>query len=143
MEKGNSNRGLRYLISAAALVVILWGIYQAKSFVLWLLVSVFLAVIGTRALLWLERKRVPSVVAVLLVVAGLIGILLCMGALAGASINTFSNALPLYQDRLQEQISALKGRLGTRGIEVPDKLLLKVDRSATGTGTLSGGCAAG
>lgn len=124
-EQGNSKRGTRYLVIMAALVVILWGIYQAKSFVVWLLVSVFLAIIGTRPLLWLERKRVPSVVGVLIVVTSLIGILLCMGVLVGASINNFSNALPLYQERLHEEISALKGQLSTWGVEIPDKFLLE------------------
>jgi predicted PurR-regulated permease PerM len=125
IEKANSERGTRYLIGAAALVVIIWWIYQAKSFVVWLLVSVFLAVLGAPPLLWLERKRVPSFVAILLVVAGVIGILLCLGAFVGASINSFSNALPLYQDRLQGQFSAFKEALSTQGIEIPDKFLLK------------------
>lgn len=124
-EQGDSNRGTRFLLIMAALVVILWGIHQAKSFVVWLLISVFLAVIGTRPLFWLERKGIPSVVAVLIVVASLIGILLCMGLLVGASISNFSNALPIYQERLQEQISAFKGWLSSRGVEMPDKFLLK------------------
>lgn len=125
IEKTSSERGTRYLIGAAALVVIFWGIYQAKSFVVWLLVSVFLAILGAPPLLWLQRKRVPSFLAILIVLAGFIGILLCLGAFVGASINSFSNALPLYQDRLQEQFSAFKEALNTKGIEIPDKFLLK------------------
>jgi len=124
-EQGDSKRGTRFLLIMAALVVILWGIHQAKSFLVWLLIAVFVAIIGTRPLLWLERKRVPSGVAVLIVVASLIGILFCMGVLVGASINNFSNALPFYQERLHEQISAFKGRLSAQGVEMPDKFLLQ------------------
>jgi len=121
----NEQRGVRFLVIVAALVVIIWGIYQAQSVLVPFLVSVFLAVIGTSPLLWLERKRVPSVIAVLLVVGGIIGILLFIGALVGTSINSFSNALPFYEARIQEQFSALKELLTSKEIESPDKLVLK------------------
>jgi len=123
--QGNEQRGVRFLFIVAALVVIIWGIYQAQSVLVPFLVSVFLAVIGTSPLLWLERKRVPSVIAVLLVVGGIIGILLIIGALVGTSINSFSNALPFYEARIQEKFFALKDLLMSKEIESPDKLVLK------------------
>ena len=123
-EQGESNRGIRVLVITAALVVIIWGIYQAQTILVWLLVSVFLAVIGTPPLLWLERKRVPSVIAVLLVVGALVGILLIVGALVGTSINSFSSALPLYRARLQEQLLSLKEFLLRKDIELPEDFLL-------------------
>jgi predicted PurR-regulated permease PerM len=123
--QGNEQRGVRFLFIVAALVVIIWGIYQAQSVLVPFLVSVFLAVIGTSPLLWLERKRVPSVIAVLLVVGGIIGILLIIGALVGTSINSFSNALPFYEARIQEKFFALKDLLMNKEIESPDKLVLK------------------
>jgi predicted PurR-regulated permease PerM len=89
------------------------------------LVSVFLAVIGTSPLLWLERKGVPSVIAVLLVVGGIICILLFIGALVGTSVNSFSNALPFYEARIHERFLPLKELLTSKGIESPDKLVLK------------------
>jgi AI-2 transport protein TqsA len=121
----NEERGVRFLFIVAALVVIIWGIYQAQSVVVPFLVSVFLAVIGTPPLLWLERKRVPSVIAVLLVVGGIIGILLIIGALVGTSLNSFSNALPFYRARIHEQFFALKELLLRNGIEISDKFLLE------------------
>jgi AI-2 transport protein TqsA len=123
--RGNEQGGVRILLIVAALVVIIWGIYQAQSVLVPFLISVFLAVIGTSPLLWLERKRVPSVIAVLLVVGGIIGILLIIGALVGTSINSFSNALPFYEARIQEKFFALKDLLTSKGIESPDRLVLK------------------
>jgi len=123
--RGNEQRGVRILFIVAALVVIIWGIYQAQSVLVPFLVSVFIAVIGTSPLLWLERKRVPSVIAVLLVVGGIIGILLIIGAFVGTSINSFSNALPFYEARIQEKFFALKELLTSKEIESPDKLVLK------------------
>jgi len=110
---------------SAALVVIIYGIYQAQSIVALLLFSVFLALIGTPSVLWLERKRVPSSVAVMIVIAGMIALLLIIGVVVGASLSTFSDALPFYQKRLQEQVLALKPLLASKHIVVTNKVLLE------------------
>ena len=66
IEQNNSQQGIRFLVIAAALVIIVWGINQAQSVLVSFLVAVFFASIGTSPVLWLERKRIPSVIAVLL-----------------------------------------------------------------------------
>ena len=124
-EKSSSSGGARLIVIVAAFVIIVWGISQARSVMLVSLVSVFLAIIGTPPVLWLQRKRIPPGIAVLLVVAGMITLLLIIGVVVGTSINSFSDTLPSYQARIQEQASALKGMLGSRGIEIPDTVLLK------------------
>ena len=121
----NSQRGIRFLVIAAALVIIIGGIYQAQSVLVSFLVAVFLAVIGTPPVVWLERKRIPSVVAVLLVVTGMIIVLLIVGGLVGTSLNNFSDALPSYQQRIQEEVSTLKALLEKKGIRVTEKVLLE------------------
>lgn len=123
-EQNTPRRKTNLVVIMAALVVIVFGISQAQSVMVLLLVSVFLAVLGATPVLWLEHKRVPDVVAVLIVVAGMIAILLLIGGLVGASLSSFSASLPLYQSRLQEQTLALKDFLATKGITVTDKVLL-------------------
>jgi predicted PurR-regulated permease PerM len=124
-EQSNFPRGARFLIIAAALVIIIGGINQARSVLVSSLVAVFLAALGTPQVLWLERKRIPSVVAVLIVVAGMIAILLLVGGLVGTSLNNFSGDLPSYQQRIQEQVSTLKALLADKGIRVTDQVLLE------------------
>ncbi|RPI72647.1 MAG: AI-2E family transporter, partial [Geobacteraceae bacterium] len=123
-EQNNSQQGIRFLVIAAALVIIIVGINQAQSVLVSFLVAVFFAIIGTPPVLWLQRKRIPSVVAVLLVVSGMITILLIVGAIVGASINSFYTELPVYQTRLREQVSAFQSFLATKGIRGMDKILL-------------------
>src|SRR4030067_2358561 len=98
--QNNSQQGIRFLVIAAALLILIMGINQAQSVLVSFLVAVFFAIIGTPPVLWLERKRIPSVVAVLLVVAGMITILLIVGAIVGAAINSFYTELPIHQTRL-------------------------------------------
>ncbi|HEY6010838.1 MAG TPA: AI-2E family transporter [Nitrospirota bacterium] len=124
-EQTNSQQGIRFLVIAASLVIIIAGVYQAQSVLVSVLLAVFLAMLGTPPVLWLERKRIPSFVAVLLVVAGMIGILLIVGAIVGASINSFYTALPVYQARLHDQVTAFQSLLETKGIRVTEKMLFE------------------
>ena len=110
---------------AAALVIIIGGINQAQSVLVSFLAAVFLAMLGTPPVLWLERRRVPSLVAVLLVVTGMVVVLLIVGGLVGASLNSFIDALPSYQQRIQEQVSALKALLAKKGFRLTDKMLFE------------------
>jgi predicted PurR-regulated permease PerM len=57
--------------------------------------------------------------------AVMITLLLVIGGVVGASLSTFSDALPFYQKRLQEQVFALKPLLASKHIVVTDKVLLE------------------
>jgi AI-2 transport protein TqsA len=118
-------RGTRFLVIAATLVVIVSGVHQAQAVLASLLVAVFLSMLGTPPVLWLERKRVPTLVSVLLVVAAMVIILVGAGAIVGASLSSFSTELPAYQARMQEKVSALLAFLSTKGIRRVDKVLLE------------------
>jgi predicted PurR-regulated permease PerM len=123
-DQSTSHRGTRPFIIAASLVIMIWGINQAQSVVVVFLVSVFLAVIGTVPVLWMERKRIPSGAAVLIVLAAMITLLLSIGVVVGASLNGFSNALPFYQTRIQDMLLELKALLARNGMALTDKVLL-------------------
>ena len=71
--------------------------------------------LGTPQVLWLERKRVRTVIAVLLVVAGMIVVLLIVGGLVAHLSTAFIDGLPSYQQRIQEQVSALRTFLAREG----------------------------
>lgn len=123
-DQSASHSGMRVFIIAACLVILVWGINQAQSVVVVFLVSVFLAVIGSVPVLWMEQKRIPTAAAVLIVVAAMIALLLGIGAVVGASINGFSSAMPLYQNRMQAMFVDLKSLLAGKGVALPDNVLL-------------------
>jgi len=113
-------------VSAAALVLVIGGIYQARTAMESSLIAVFLAMLGTPPVLWLERKRIPSVVAVLLVVTGMVAILLILGAIAAAAITNFYHELPAYQARLQWHVAELQAFFASKGIRGMDQVLLQI-----------------
>ncbi|MBE0572961.1 MAG: AI-2E family transporter [Ignavibacteriaceae bacterium] len=123
-EQINSSRGFRILISAAALVIVIAGVSLAQSVVVLFLVSFFLALLGTPPVLWLKEKHIPSVFAVLIVMAGMIVILLLIGVQIGTSFSSFSDDLPLLQSRIREQVSGLIVMLQGKGIVVQESFFL-------------------
>lgn len=121
----NPKSGTYYFVIAATLVVIIAGIYLAQSVVVLFLVSVFLALLGAPPVLWLREKKVPSVLAVFIVIAVMILILLLIGAQIVTSINGFSDELPLLQSRIREQVINLSAFLASRGIILSEKFYLE------------------
>jgi len=124
-EQSDSFRGMRILVSAAAFVIIIAGINLAQSAVVLILVSVFLALLGTPPVLWLKEKRIPSGFAVLIVMASMLIILILIGAQIGTSLSSFSDELPFLQSRIREQVSKLSVLLISKGIVVNEKFFLE------------------
>ena len=100
-EQSDPHRGTRILIILAALAIITGDIHQAQTVIVWFLGAFFLAAIGIPSVRWLDQKRIPHVVAVLLVVACMATILLVIGGLVVTSLKSFYANLPYYQVRLQ------------------------------------------
>lgn len=97
----NVPRNSNALISFAAVVVIVYGLQAAKVLLVPFLLAVFLALVTVRPMLWLQRNRVPSVLAALIIVIALMLIIGLVGGIVGSSIADFTNALPSYQARLE------------------------------------------
>lgn len=140
--QNKSSRGIKILVSAASFVIIIAGINLAQSVIVLCIACVFLALIGTPPVLWLERKKIPSFLSVAIVISVMIIILLMIGALVGTSLKSFSDALPFYQIRVQEQIAEFEMLLTKVGIIITDKTLLNYINPETimnlTTGLLSG-----
>jgi AI-2 transport protein TqsA len=89
-----------------------------------LLISFFLALLGTPPVLWLKAKRIPSAFAVLIVMAGMIIIILLVGAQIVSSFSNFTDELPLLQSRIREQVLELSTLLRSKGFSGTQKYLL-------------------
>ena len=95
-----STKSAGAVISIAAVVVIIYGMQAAKVLLVPFLLAAFLALIAVRPMLWLQKHKVPAVLAALLIVAAMMFILAVVGTIVGSSIADFTAALPGYQARL-------------------------------------------
>ena len=119
---GNTAQGFRFLLIAASLVVVIAGLRAAAPIALPFALSLLLAILSLPLLLWLQDKRVPTTLAVLLTVLANI---VCLGAIVlivGGSVQSFTREAPKYADRLQQMNAALLAWLQSKGIEVSPEI---------------------
>jgi len=109
-----SDKGARFLVMSAAFMIVVAGLKASQSLLIPFFLAAFLAVLCSPAVRWLSDRKVPNVLAVLIVVFLLALILFGLGALVGGSINQFTVAAPKYAERvnaLWDQIKAGIDRL--------------------------------
>lgn len=113
------------LLILAALVVVIAGMRAAADVLVPFLLSGFIAVISAPTLFWLQRHRVPTVLALTAVLALIVGIGLAVAALVGNSLQDFSESLPQLQARLIQETTGLLDYLRRLGIDVMSGPLLE------------------
>lgn len=124
-ENIRQSKGSGYLIIAAAFVIVVAGMKQAASIIVPFLLAVFISIIAAQPLFYLKGKRVPTALALLIVIAGVLIIGLVISLLIGTSLDDFSSSMPEYQARIQEKMTVLFQWLENRGIGMPHKDMVK------------------
>ncbi|GLS27906.1 AI-2E family transporter [Marinibactrum halimedae] len=92
----------RFLLVTAAFVVVVAGMKTAESLLVPFFLSLFIAVICSPPLSWMNRKGVPNWLAILIIIAVIVVSGMVIGAVVGSSISSFRESLPEYQERLHE-----------------------------------------
>jgi AI-2 transport protein TqsA len=118
------NRVQRLLLTMAAFVVVVAGIRAAQDILVPFLLSLFITIIAYPLLKWLRTKKIPTSLAIFLVIffVAMAGILLA--SLVGSSLRDFSASIPAYQASLKIQISEFIVYLQSKGVDVSSQLIL-------------------
>lgn len=111
-------RGARFLLLAACLVVVVYGLRAAAAILVPFALALFLTVLSLPLLSWLQRRRVPSWLAVLLTVLANVAALGAVGLMVSQTLNEFVAALPRYTAGLQRMAAASIARIEAHGIGV-------------------------
>ena len=114
------------VLTLAACVVIIAGMKASTVIVVPFILSAFIAIISAPPMFWLQRKGVPSILAVLVVVLCILGIAVLIAALVGQSIHDFSKDLPLYKAKIKEQTLAALALLNRAGIQTDSLALSEI-----------------
>ena len=114
------------MVTLAASVVVVAGMKAAQTLVVPFMLSLFLAIIAAPAVNWLQQRRVPAAVAVLLVVMIMLAILTIFGGLIGGTVNRFIAAIPQYQARLDGLVASIPGTLERFNLELSQSDLQEV-----------------
>jgi predicted PurR-regulated permease PerM len=120
---GNVKRAAKApaLLILASFIIVVAGMKAASSILVPFFLAVFIAVICAPPLFWLQRKGVPKVLALALILVAILFVGLLFGALIVPSLNDFLSSLPDYQERLSAHIAALISWLREKGVNIPQK----------------------
>ncbi len=121
--KPGQSKWTRFMVVAACFVIIVAGMRVATPILVPFLLSVFIVIICTPFLFWLQKKGIPDALAVLSVLVGVIVLFLFLAALVGASLNDFTRALPEYQKRLTGETAGLIAWLKAHGVEISSQMV--------------------
>jgi predicted PurR-regulated permease PerM len=106
------------LISCAAFVVIVAGLRAAQSIVVPFLAAAFVAMICLPPLRWLQEKRLPTWLALLVITAVIVLVGLGIIAIFGTSVNQLRSRLPEYEQKLAQRQDDLVKWLKERNIDI-------------------------
>jgi len=120
----------RALIVTAALVIIIAGMKLAASFLVPLLLSVFIAVICFPLMVKLQQRGLPKGLSITIVLLLTILIGFSLMALIGNSMADFNQMLPEYRQKLSANWNLAIQWISERGIAIPDKIKDMIDPSA-------------
>ncbi|CAM4335700.1 AI-2E family transporter [Pseudoalteromonas ostreae] len=91
------------LVIFAALVVALAGIKAASVIVIPFVLAAFIAIICSPLLSFFGRYKIPKGIAIMLVMLMVVGLGISLASLVGQSLTDFSQHLPEYKSKLQDE----------------------------------------
>ncbi|NOY69582.1 MAG: AI-2E family transporter [Deltaproteobacteria bacterium] len=106
------------MITAACFVVVVAGMRAAAGILIPFLLSVFIAIIFTPPLFWLQKKGLPNWLAIALIMAGIFVLSILFVAFVGTSVTDFTNSLPVYEKRLVSKSTFIVGWLNDHGVKI-------------------------
>ena len=112
-----------YIISCAGFVIIIAGMKIASTILVPFLLATFIAILTLPILLFLQKKKVPRGISVLLIILILILIGGTLSTLIGTSISGFSSRIPFYTNRISEQAQWLLTLFNDFGIIIPQSTI--------------------
>jgi AI-2 transport protein TqsA len=109
---------LVFLITVALFVIVVAGMRAAAAIMNPFLLAVFLATLCAPPLFYLERLGVPKGLAVGIILLGLFVVALLLMVFVGRSLNTMSQQLPVYQERLGVLMTQIYAWLDGLGLDM-------------------------
>lgn len=118
-------KGLPSLIALASIIVILAGLKAAETIVIPLMLALFVAIITTPLLRVMTRHKVPSFIAIIIILFILIIVGSILSLIVTQSVNTFLEQLPQYQKKLEQIIVNISPILEDLRLPVNKETLLE------------------
>jgi predicted PurR-regulated permease PerM len=107
------------VIKLAALIIIFAGAIYARSIITPFLLALFISIICAQPITWLEKKRIPRWLAIIIVVLGMILLFCGFAFLIGGTLASFSGNLSKYESTLTSMSNSFIQYLNDKGLKIP------------------------
>jgi len=121
------NRDIGYLfIVLASIVIVLAGVKSASVIVIPFLLSVFIAIILSPIYNYFNKKNIPSIISLAIVITLFVTFLVSVAKLIGTSAHDFSQNIDVYEQQLSSSFHKLAELAISVGIEIPEAELSSI-----------------
>ena len=114
------------IITIAAIVIVIAGMRAATVILVPFLLALFISIISTTPLFWLQRKGLPTWAALITVILGILIVGFLIAWLVGSSVKDFSNNIPVYEEKLKLQTAGIIAWTEKHGIDISDLGITKI-----------------
>jgi predicted PurR-regulated permease PerM len=114
-----------FLLPAACFVIVVAGMRAAAPLVVPFLLATFIAIICSGPLAWMEKRKIPTSLAILLIVSLVVLVGIFIATFVGASLSAFYENLPTYEERIGLFDTHLLERADHYGIHISPKVLMQ------------------
>jgi predicted PurR-regulated permease PerM len=121
----NVQDGPRVLLVLAGLVIVVAGLRAAEPVLVPFLLSVFIATIAATPMSWMQRKGVPTALALLVVIGVLLVVGFGLGAIISSAVSEFTRSIPFYEERLRGLGEEGLQLLAEQGVELSRSLVVE------------------
>ncbi|MDH3695166.1 MAG: AI-2E family transporter, partial [Gammaproteobacteria bacterium] len=108
----------RIVITIASVTVVIAGMRAASSILVPFLMAIFVAIISTPPLFWLQRKGLPMMAALIIVIMVVAGIGFGTAIAVGTSVDEFTRILPSYDAQLRLKLGGLLTWAQSLGVSI-------------------------
>ena len=116
-----TSKSLRLIISFACIIIIIAGFRAADVILVPFFLSFFIAIICAPVLFWLQRHKVPTAIAVLIIITAISILTFFFITFVSSSITEFARRLPVYQAQLKSIIAQYLEWFDKVGIQISNE----------------------
>lgn len=109
----------RLLITFAAFVIVVAGLKAAETLMVTFLLSAFFAILCAPPFLFLQSRGVPAALALVIMILVILLADLALISIVANTVTSFTQDLPLYQQRMQALVQQFFDQLNVWGIHIP------------------------
>ena len=121
-----NNRGtlVSPILLIASSIIVIAGLMAAQTIVIPVILALFISIICAQPIIWLEKRKIPYSLSMLIVLgcAGLF--LIVLGGIIGSSLSSFMKDAPKYEENLRQIVGSSIDNLNAIGANIDSQQLL-------------------